>query len=202
MSWLGMSLGDIERNYGCVAEYNRSRREDEEHEAELRYQAEQQFKKNKENLDAAAKEELPIIFYGGYSLGCDKCEYADTNTCLSFDDDIGRVICRNPNVCDAYRVYRAKEIAFLALEVMEWYDPYEAADNTSGDKEVDAQPIVEDLLSKNISDCIVTFNEILTSYNEQLTETSEEVEIESLQSQIIQVTDVINAFNKFIVEGK
>lgn len=95
-------LTAIERNYGCYAEYIRSIEENDENESERAYQANLIFKKNKENLKKASEEGLPIIWFGGYEYGCDKCPYADNNTQRDFDDDIELIICRKGSPCKKY----------------------------------------------------------------------------------------------------
>lgn len=44
-------LSYVERNYGCVAEYNRCREEDAEYEAKQRFHQNQYYKKNKALLN-------------------------------------------------------------------------------------------------------------------------------------------------------
>lgn len=85
-------LARIEGVYGCVAEYNRSRFEDEEHECDLRLKSQKRYAVNRKKLDNAKM----VLLYGG----CDKCvncPYADHDTQIDYNDDTEAVICNAPD---------------------------------------------------------------------------------------------------------
>lgn len=86
-------LSQIERNFGCVAEYNRSQMEDEEHEEELRARRAQRYRANREKVNSTDMKDL--IWYGGWGA-CSNCLYADKETQRDETDDMEIVICKAP----------------------------------------------------------------------------------------------------------
>ena len=96
-------LNYIERNYGCVAEYNRCRQEDEEHEWQLEMERQDWYKRNKEKVDKAVKDGTLV----SYSWNCVGCPYYTSIGPTWSDDDIEKGICGNleKKDCD----YRRRE---------------------------------------------------------------------------------------------
>lgn len=80
----------------CVPEYFREQFEREAHEAELRWERTEHYKKNRQKRQQAYKAGLPILDYGGYDT-CQNCTDADHDTQISDDDDINCIICHNPD---------------------------------------------------------------------------------------------------------
>lgn len=79
-----------------VPEYFRLQQEQYEHECELKYERHKHYKENIKKLEDAEKAGYPILQYDGY-VTCQGCANADFNTCRYEFDDIGLVICKNPN---------------------------------------------------------------------------------------------------------
>ena len=79
----------------CVPEYFRLEREQYEHECELEYERQEQYKNNRKKVEDAEAAGYSLLFYGGYEA-CQECKNADHNTNRG-DDDIGIVICKNPD---------------------------------------------------------------------------------------------------------
>lgn len=87
-------LARIERNYGCVAEYNRSRWEDAEYEAEQEAKAHDWCARNKAKLDAAGDRAM------WFCEDCFGCKfYEDVGpTCIDswgYQDDVPHGICHH-----------------------------------------------------------------------------------------------------------
>lgn len=80
----------------CVPEYFREQFEREKHEAELRWEQQKHYNANKKKMDKANEAGLPVLYYGGYD-SCQHCEDADHDTQTSEVDDIGYIICHNPD---------------------------------------------------------------------------------------------------------
>ncbi len=80
----------------CVPEYFREKFEREEHETQLRWERQEHYIANRKKMTEAYEAGLPILDYGGYEA-CQNCKNADFNTQTAEDDDIGCVICHNPN---------------------------------------------------------------------------------------------------------
>ena len=79
----------------CVPELYRSRQEAEDRKSELEMQRQEHYRANQQKLDAAAASGIPILNFGGYGP-CWECSDADHDTMTDEDDDMCRVICRNP----------------------------------------------------------------------------------------------------------
>jgi hypothetical protein len=96
-------LSRIESCYGSVAEYNRSRFEDEAHEYELQMERNKQYAANKQKL----KNNADIAIY--FADDCVDCKYYEAvGMCWSNDwdvDDVGHGLCHNcnRNECDEWR---------------------------------------------------------------------------------------------------
>ena len=73
------ALSSIERNYGCVAEYNRCRQESDERDWELREKANEHYWKNREKRESAAAQGKKIVWYDGGGA-CNHCTCADSDT--------------------------------------------------------------------------------------------------------------------------
>lgn len=86
---------------GCVPELYRSRQEDADHKYELLVRRQESYRANRQKLDAAIASGLPVLDYGGYGP-CWDCPDADHDIMTSDDDDMCRVICRNP-ACPHHR---------------------------------------------------------------------------------------------------
>lgn len=91
-------LARIERCYGSVAEYNRSRMEDEAHEYELQMKQNDICKANKKKLD----DNKDIAVYFAYD--CVDCEYYEdvgptywNQTTIMDIDDVEHGLCHNCN---------------------------------------------------------------------------------------------------------
>jgi len=92
-------LSRIERSYGSVAEYNRSRQEDEEHEWEMQHEINLSCEENKMKLEE--NEEISVWF----SDDCFECEhYEDVGPRFYYDDgfycnvdDVPHGLCHNCN---------------------------------------------------------------------------------------------------------
>lgn len=85
----------------CVPELYRSRQEDADQKYELLVRRQERYKANRQKLDAAVASGLPVLGYGGYGP-CWDCPDADHDTMTGDDDDVCRVICRNP-ACPHHR---------------------------------------------------------------------------------------------------
>ena len=85
----------------CVPEYYRSRQEDADHRYELQTRRQELYRANRRKLGAAIASGLPVLDYGGYDA-CRDCPDADHDTMTDSDDDMCRVICRNPE-CPRHR---------------------------------------------------------------------------------------------------
>lgn len=89
-------LAMIERNYGCVAEYNRSRYEDECYEYEMYEKRSSYYAKSKAREKAAKDAGYEFIAFG--NTFCDKCTGC-THFCevgmRDDTDDIGLTYCDN-----------------------------------------------------------------------------------------------------------
>lgn len=149
-------LDYVERNYGCVAEYNRSRFEDEEHEAELRYKANQYFKKNKELLDKAKENGTAISF-------CESCfecpSYTDIGATAE-DDDVPHGICGNLDCKDCeYRKYEAEWKAEVAEREKRTRETIERAFKDTNSKENNK------LLKAMLADRLDELNKSTTNYD-------------------------------------
>ena len=79
----------------CVPEYFREQQEKYESECELHFQRLEHYEANQKKMDDAAEKGLPIIPYDGYTA-CQNCKDADFDTMTWEEDDIGNVICHNP----------------------------------------------------------------------------------------------------------
>lgn len=86
-----MDLAYIERNYGCVAEYNRCQREAEEYEYEREMEQQEYYQKNKEKLDKASENGTLVTF----SWDCVGCHHYTAIGMTWSDDDIEHGICGN-----------------------------------------------------------------------------------------------------------
>lgn len=88
-------LSRIERCYGCVAEYNRCREEDEAHEYELQMERNERCKANKKKLEDNA--DIAVWF----SDRCIECKhYEDVGPTFygTWDiDDVEHGLCHNCN---------------------------------------------------------------------------------------------------------
>ena len=85
----------------CVPELYRSRQEAVDHRYDLQARRQAQYDANRRKLDDAIASGLPILDYGGYGP-CWECPDADHDTMTDDDDDMCRVICRNP-ACPHHR---------------------------------------------------------------------------------------------------
>ena len=79
----------------CVPELCRQQEEERDRQYELKLQRQAAYLANRQKLDAATDIGLPILHYGGY-YACGKCPQADHDTRTDDEDDLDRVICRNP----------------------------------------------------------------------------------------------------------
>lgn len=80
----------------CVPEYFREKFEREEQEAALCWERQEHYRENRQKMNKAYEAGLPVLDYGGYDA-CICCKDADHDTQTSEDDDIGCIICHNPN---------------------------------------------------------------------------------------------------------
>ena len=85
----------------CVPELYRSRQEAVDHRYDLQARRQAQYDANRQKLDDAIASGLPILDYGGYGP-CWDCPDADHDIMTNDDDDMCRVICRNP-ACPHHR---------------------------------------------------------------------------------------------------
>ena len=92
MSMYGLSLSDIERNYGCVTEYYRSQYEDAAHEAELEQERWERYRVNQKRIDDAA--DAGTLVYMAWS--CVGCKDYTAIGMTSPDDDIEHGVCGDP----------------------------------------------------------------------------------------------------------
>lgn len=86
----------------CLPEYFRLQKEQYEHECELEHERQEHYRANKKKLDDAKKTGYLILDYGGFDA-CAGCGYADFDTIRNADDDIGLIICKNPNCLEHKR---------------------------------------------------------------------------------------------------
>lgn len=100
-------LHQIEANYGCYAEYCRSREEKEERDYKLFLERESIYEKNREKLKTAKC----VLWYGNEGR-CDKCPHADFDTQRDSDDDMDLIICNAP----ADYVCKDRDYAMLPLK--------------------------------------------------------------------------------------
>ena len=98
-------LDYVERNYGCVAEYNRSRFEDEEYEAEQQYKRNQYYKENKETF-AKAEADGTLVYFSD-SCYHDRCPSYTEIGMRDEWDDVEHGICGNLSCKDC--TYRKRE---------------------------------------------------------------------------------------------
>lgn len=92
--------------YNCVHEYFRLQREQYEHECELALAFQEHYKASRKKLEEAEKAGYPILEYDGY-FAYQKYANADFNTGRNEFDDIGLVICKNPN-CPEHKKHEAE----------------------------------------------------------------------------------------------
>lgn len=103
-------LDYVERNYGCVAEYNRCREEDEAYEAEQQYKRNQYYKKNRE-LFAKAEADGTLVFFSD-SCYYSKCPYYTEIHPRFEDDDVEHGICGNLKYTNCeYRKREREEVS-------------------------------------------------------------------------------------------
>ncbi len=88
----------------CVPEYFREQQEKYERECELYWQSLEHYKANQKKLKEAYEAGLPILSYGGYDA-CLHCKDADFDTQTFAEDDMGDVICHNPD-CPEHEKHR------------------------------------------------------------------------------------------------
>lgn len=88
----------------CVPEYFREQEEKYERECELHLQRLEHYKANKKKIEFAFATGLPILQYDGYEA-CQNCKDADFDTQTIENDDMGEVICHNPN-CHEHRKHK------------------------------------------------------------------------------------------------
>ncbi len=93
--------------YNCVPEYFRLQQEQYELECKLECQRQEYYNANIKKLEEAEKAGYPILEFDGYEA-CKKCANADFNTCRDEFDDIGLVICKNPN-CSEHQKHQAND---------------------------------------------------------------------------------------------
>lgn len=91
----GMSLSAIERSYGCVAEYNRQREEDEEYAFEQDQKAFKYYKENSRKLEEA-KRNGTLQYFCYDCVGCR--DYVSIGM-TSIDDDVEHGICTKNGCC-------------------------------------------------------------------------------------------------------
>lgn len=85
----------IEQCYGSVAEYNRSRFEDEAHEYELQMERNEKCKANKKKLED--NEDIAVYFADG-CIGCEHYETVGMTHCNDWNvDDVEHGLCHNCN---------------------------------------------------------------------------------------------------------
>lgn len=98
-------LSYVERNYGCVAEYNRCREEEEQYEYEKQEKARAYYQKNKIEYDKAEEEGKLVRF-------CVSCYECSSYTDIGMTDDMDDVPhgrCDNLACKDCeYRIKEAK----------------------------------------------------------------------------------------------
>lgn len=85
----------------CVPELYRSRQEAVDHRYDLQARRQAQYDANRRKLDDAIASGFLVLDYGGYGP-CWECPDADHDTMTDDDDDMCRVICRNP-ACPHHR---------------------------------------------------------------------------------------------------
>lgn len=103
---MGDFLSYVERNYGCVAEYNRSMQDDYEHECELEAKRYEYYATNKAKLDKASKEGT-LVYFADDCIGCPwYTEIGMTGN----EDDIEHGICGNLEIkdCDYRKKYEVE----------------------------------------------------------------------------------------------
>lgn len=93
-------LSYIERNYGCVAEYNRCMEEREQEEAETEFNNQQYYAKNKAKMDEAAKDpNVERMFFSDDCIGCSHYTSIGPTHGNDWDvDDVEHGICDAPNL--------------------------------------------------------------------------------------------------------
>lgn len=87
-------LADIERNYGCVAEYNRSRMEDEEYEYEMAEKARKYYAENSNKYHEAMENGTLQCF----CYDCIGCEHYREIGPRNAEDDVEHGACLNPKM--------------------------------------------------------------------------------------------------------
>lgn len=101
-------LDYVEQNYGCVAEYNRCREEDESYEYEKEQKRRTYYQKNKTEYDKAEQEGKLVRF-------CESCYECPSYTDIGMTDDMDDVPhgrCDNLSCKDCE--YRIKEAEWKA----------------------------------------------------------------------------------------
>ena len=87
-------LAYIERSYGCVAEYNRSRMEDEEYEYEKAEKARRYYAENNKKYQKALTEGTLQCFCSE----CIGCKYYSEIGQRDAEDDVEHGSCSNPKM--------------------------------------------------------------------------------------------------------
>lgn len=113
--WYGASISDIERNYGCVTEYNRCMEERAEYEAEKEAEARDRYQKNKYRMENAG---IALVASSDLCSGCP--HYEDIGMTWS-EDDFMHGICKNMK-CD--KCQHHERIAVGKLEGRFTFDDY------------------------------------------------------------------------------
>lgn len=93
--------------HNCVPEYFRLQHEQYEHECELALERQEHYKENIKKLEDAEKAGYPVLQYDGYSA-CQECANADFDTQRFEYDDIGLVICKNPD-CPEHKKHQTND---------------------------------------------------------------------------------------------
>ena len=91
----------------CVPEYFRSKFEQYEHECELAHARQEHYDANIKKIEDAEKAGYLVLEYDGYDV-CQECTNADFDTCRYEYDDIGLVICKNPN-CPEHKKHKTND---------------------------------------------------------------------------------------------
>ena len=99
-------LDYVERNYGCVAEYNRCREEDMQYEYEQQAKRNAYYKENRKLFEKAEKDGTLVFF--SESCYYDKCSSYTSIGPRFEDDDVEHGICGNLSCKDCeYRKHEA-----------------------------------------------------------------------------------------------
>ena len=92
----------------CVPELYREQEEERDRRYDMAARHRARYRANRRKLDEAVRAGLPVLTFGGHGP-CWECQSADHDTMTGDEDDICRVICRDPS-CRCHRTHQNEEV--------------------------------------------------------------------------------------------